>query len=233
MKILLYGSDNAKILEKLLEIKQKFSRDQIYELFGEIEIKEIKQYLQAVSMFGGDELLCIRVNKKTDISDDILNLLKDDINKHILIVLSENLPKNSKLFKFFNDVFQFVADEKEKVFPFLEVLSKKQSLAIRNYYKLITEKNDPVYINSMLFYQFKNILHARHHTETFAQVNPFVKSKLNFVINNFSDLECVNIIREIYSVDIKLKTTSLNSEILVLNLILKIINGNLDTAKYV
>ncbi len=233
MRILLYGNDNVGILEKLLEIKQKYTKGQIYELFGEVEVSDINQYLQATSMFGSDELICLRVNKKTELSDEILDLIKNETNKNILVVLFENLPKNSKLFKYFNEVFQLVADEKEKIFPFLDTLSKKQTLAVRNYYKLITEKNDPIYINSMLFYQFKNILHARYNTETFEQVNPFVKSKLNFVRNNFTDIECVNIIRDIYEVDIKLKSTSLSSEVLVLNLILKIINGNLNTAQYV
>ena len=225
MKILLYGTDNVKIFEKLVEIKQKYKKEQTYELTGEVGVDDLRQYLQGLSMFGSDELICFQVSKKTEITDSILDLLTDEISKNLVIVLYENLPKNSKLLKYFDQTYQFVADEKEKVFPLLDAISKKQSLvSVQNYYKLIFQKNDPIYINSMLFYQFKNILHARFKSNTFELINPFVKSRLSFVMNNFSDTECVNIIKEIYAVDLRLKTTSINDEVLVLNLILKIAN---------
>jgi len=233
MKILLYGN-NANVVGKSLEIKHQYKKEQVYELVGEIGTDEIEQYLTSVNMFGTDELLYWRVNKKTEISDKILKLIKGKITKNLLVVLSENLPKNSKFFKYFDKSEQFIADEKEKIFPLLEAISNKNPLlSVKLFYKLINQKNDPVYINSMLFYQFKNILHVRFDTETIKSINPYVKSKLTLVKNNFSDTECVKIISEIYAVDLKLKTTSIDSEVVVLNLILKIVNGKLNVAQYV
>ena len=234
MRTLLYGTDGTKIVSRLLEIKEKYPKEQIYEISGVITTDEINLYLQSYSMFGTDELLVWRVSKKTEITDDILKLIAEDISKDLVVMLSENLPKNSKLFKYFGQVQQFVLDEKEKVFSLLDAISRKQSqLSIKNYYKLINEKNDPIYINSMLFYQFKNILHAKFNSETYRSINPFVKQRLSSAINNFSNNECVNIIEEIYITDLKLKTTSIDNEILVLNLILKVVNGNLSPAQYV
>ena len=234
MRTLLYGTDGTKIVSRLLEIKGKYPKEQIYEISGVITIDEINLYLQSYSMFGTNELLVWRVSKKTEITDDILKLIAEDISKNLVVMLSENLPKNSKLFKYFGQVQQFILDEKEKVFSLLDVISRKQSqLSIKNYYKLINEKNDPIYINSMLFYQFKNILHAKFNSETYRSMNPFVKQRLISAINNFSNYECVNIIKEIYTIDLKLKTTSIDNEILVLNLILKVVNGNLSSVQYV
>jgi len=234
MRTLLYGTDGTKIVSRLLEIKGKYPKEQIYEISGVITIDEINLYLQSYSMFGTNELLVWRVSKKTEITDDILKLIAEDISKNLVVMLSENLPKNSKLFKYFGQIQQFVLDEKEKVFSLLDVISRKQSqLSIKNYYKLINEKNDPIYINSMLFYQFKNILHAKFNSETYRSMNPFVKQRLISAINNFSNYECVNIIKEIYTIDLKLKTTSIDNEILVLNLILKVVNGNLSSVQYV
>lgn len=231
MKTLLFGTDQVKVLETLVKLKQKYSKEQTYELAGQLSTDDFQQYLQGISMFGLDELICWRVNKKTEINEDILELIKDEVTKNIILVLYENLPKNSKLFKFFDSAQQFVIDEKEKIFPLLDAISqKKTKMCVSIYQKLIKQKNDPIYINSMLFYQFKNIIHARFKTQTFATINPFVKSRLTPSINNFSNLECVNIIKEIYAVDLRLKTTNLNNEVLVLHLILKIVNGNLSSA---
>ena len=65
MKILLYGTDNVKIFEKLVEIKQKYKKEQTYELTGEVGVDDLRQYLQGLSMFGSDELICFQVSKKT------------------------------------------------------------------------------------------------------------------------------------------------------------------------
>jgi len=234
MKTLIYGTDNIKVLDYLSELKKKYKNEQTYNLTGSIDVNDIVEYLQGTSMFASEELICWRPNKKTEITDEILTFIKDPLSKDLIVVVLENLPKNSKLFKFFDQTKQFTGDEKEKVFPLLDTISKKQAkLSVKLYYKLLQQQNDPIYINSMLFYQFKNILHAKFQTETFNLINTFVKSRLGSVVNNFSEDECVNIIKEIYFVDLRLKTSSVDNEVLVLNLILKIINGNLATAQYV
>jgi len=226
MKKIIYGKDLNSILDKFQEIKSNYTPSSISIVEDEVDLDIFSNLFNSLSMFGDNEIVVWKVSDKKYITEDHLKLIKEYNNKDFLLVCFVNLPKNSKILKYFTSLDKFEEKEKTKIFPLLGALTKKNKhLSVNLYYKMLQEGSDPIYINSMFFYQYKNILHGLTDSATYANLNPFVKRNVSSEINMYRLEESVNIINEIYSVDKKLKTTALDNELLVLNLLLKIVNS--------
>lgn len=228
MKKIIYGKNKAKILDAYSREKSKFKEEEVSRLDNEVSVSDLYNLLNSFSLFGDGGLVVWYLDDKKYISDSHLELIKES-RKNILLVLLSNLPKNSKILKVFDVLDKFDNEDPIKIFPLLEQISSKNKKGVVNlYYKMLREGNDPIYINSMIFYQYKNILHFFVQSETYNTLNPYVKRGLSKYVGMYDVLECANIIKEVFVTDKFLKSTNLNNEVLVLNLILKIVNNKLS-----
>jgi len=205
--VLLHGPGIEASRRKLVELKKKFSPDEVVVFEKESAVGEILTNLQSQSLFGGERLVILE-----NPPDDFL-LPTTNYQLPTTVILWFDHEIDTK--KFPKAEIYFFPEAKEvSVFPFLDFLGQKDKRAYLELDKLQRDY-DSQYIITMILYLLRNLV------ATPKGAKDFVKRKNERMRSNFSPEELVNLYKSVLEIDFKIKSGLLEpvqAEFLFVNL---------------
>jgi DNA polymerase III delta subunit len=218
MIYLLHGNDIVSSRKKLEEVKSKYDSTGISVLSAkDLDYSQFPLLFSTVSMF--DEKRLVIVEDKLDSKlFDLNSIVKSDVD--LVIWIGSVLRSNDALIGAVNKVKGKVELFEEKpdlsVFPFLDsVASRRRVVALREYLKLKQEGNDPIYLVTMLVWQFRQIIVPE-------MASGFVKKKVEGFKANFTFEELRRIYYLLLQMDVQLKTGEGVPDVMVEQFIFKV-----------
>jgi DNA polymerase III delta subunit len=218
MIYLLHGSDLTASRKKLISLKEKYAPESVTTLLAkEIEYSNFPLLFSTVLMFGEKQLVV--VEGKLDVK--LVDLEKINKAENDLVVwLGEKLRANDGLIGVVNKVGGKVEvfEEKEdaRIFPFLDaVVMRNRKLALRELVELLNNGAEPIYLNTMLVWQFRQLIVPE-------LASGFVRKKIDQVKGNFTFEELRRIYYSLLQMDVQLKTGEGVPEALVQQFVWKI-----------
>ncbi len=218
MIFLLHGSDVVSSRKKLEELKGKYPPSGMIMLSGrDIDYSQFPMLFSTVSMF--NEKRVVVVEEKIDNRQfDLKAVSNSEVD--LIIWVSTSLRSNdgliSEIVKLSGKVEHFDEKPDLSVFPFLDAVGRRQRvLALREYLKLKEEGQNPIYLVTMLVWQFRQIIVPE-------LASGFVKKKVELFRSNFSFDELRKIYYLLLNIDLQLKTGEGVSEILVEQFVFKV-----------
>ncbi len=218
MIYLLHGNDVVSSRKKLEELRSEYEPTSISVLAAkEIDYAQFPLLFSTMSMF--DEKRVVVVEEKPDPKQLDLNSISTsgvDLIIWVGSVLRSNDALIGAITKAKGKVEVFEEKPDLSVFPFLDaVASRKRIIALREYMKLKAEGNDPIYLVTMLVWQFRQILVPE-------MANGFVKKKVESFKANFSFEELRKIYYLLLQMDVQLKTGDGVAEVMVEQFVYKV-----------
>jgi len=223
---------------KFLEEAETFlDLDNIIILFQEGEIKKEKKLLnflekkaktQKFSILTGQNLKNWVIKKfgKQKIEPDALDLLLDYVGSDLWRMSNEI----EKLRNYRKDKIIKKEDVKLQVKPVIEVdifqtidamAQRRKDSALRLFQKHLENGDSPLYLVSMINYQFRNLLTIKDFVEKCkpygiilkkSGLHPFVVKKSYFQCKQFSQEELKKIYQKIFLIDLEIKTGKLSPD---------------------
>jgi len=223
---------------KFLEEAETFlDLDDIIILFQEGEIKKEKKLLnflekkaktQKFSILTGQNLKNWVIKKfgKQKIEPDALDLLLDYVGSDLWRMSNEI----EKLRNYRKDKIIKKEDVKLQVKPVIEVdifqtidamAQRRKDSALRLFQKHLENGDSPLYLVSMINYQFRNLLTIKDFVEKCkpygiilkkSGLHPFVVKKSYFQCKQFSQEELKKIYQKIFLIDLEIKTGKLSPD---------------------
>jgi len=165
-------------------------------------------------------------NNKAKIETDALNLLVEFVGNDLWQMANEinklsNYKKGSVIKK--EDVETLVRPKTENdIFKTIEALaSKDKKQALNLLHKHLEKGDSPLYLLSMIAFQFRNLLIVKQLLESAkpygamakkSGLHPFVFQKSYYICNKFSLLELKKIYHKIFETDLNIKTGKIEPE---------------------
>lgn len=187
------------------------AKDLDYGAFGDLFI--------SVSMFGEKQL--VLVEGKIDSKQvDWEKIVGESASSDLLIWIDQQLRSNDSLItkiKELAGVVEFFEEEPDSdIFGFLEsVATRNRKSALNELQVLFDAQKDPIYIQTMLVWQFRNILVPD-------LAKGYVQQKAQKHRANFSDDELLRIYQRLYEMEVALKTGAEMPEVLIEQFVVKI-----------
>ncbi len=218
MIYILHGADVVSSRLRLEQLKSQYSADAIQSLVSkEIDYSQFPLLFSTVSMFGDKQ--AVVVEGKLDAKQfDGKKLASSDVD--LIVWMGEKLRANDGLMQLAKDLKGEVELFDEKVdltiFPFLDaVVSRNRKLALMEYLRLIKAKQEPIYLLTMLVWQFRNVIVPEN-------ASGFVQKKAMEAKNKFSFEELRRIYYQLLQMDVQMKTGEGIPEVLLEQFILKV-----------
>jgi len=185
--------------------------------FSNKKIKEwVKYYYKNEKIFISDEILDYFIE---NYSDDISTII-NEVEKHYLYSDNKNIN-----FNLINNTYN---SKHIKIWNLLDAIGEKNiELSSKLYNNLYSNGISliPILISLNNFYfELLNISHSKS-KNTYGVLNKILQSKINNYKSYYTDTEIMNIILNLRDVDIKIKTSSLNEQILFSSIIIRVCNG--------
>lgn len=202
MIYLLHGADVVSSRKRLEELRLKYSSDSVQTIPAkEIDYSQFPLLFSTVSMF--DEKRVVIVEGKLDTKQfDGKMIAGSDVD--LIIWIGEKLRANDGLLSLMKEVKGSVEFFDEKVdltvFPFLDaVVSRNRKVALTEYLKLSKSGSEPIYLMTMLVWQFRNLLVPEN-------ASGFVQKKAFEAKKRFTFEELRRIYYQLLQMDIAMKT---------------------------
>lgn len=166
-----------------------------------IDYKSFPLLFSTVSMFG-DKSLVVVEGKLDGKQVDLSKLMSSEVD--LVVWVGEKLRANDSLLttiiKLKGSVEVFDEKIDARIFPFLDAVSQRnRKAALRELSALFSSGSDPIYITTMLVWQFRQIIAPE-------MASGFVKKKVEMVKKNFSFEELRRIYYQLLQTDVALKT---------------------------
>lgn len=218
MIYVIHGVDVVASRKRLGELRGEYSADDI-QIFSakEIEYSQFPLLFSTMSMFG--EKRAVIVEGKLDSKEvDVASVMKSDVD--LIVWVGEKLRANDGLLTMVKEAkgqVDFFEDKVDlTIFPFLDaVASRNRRAALTEYMKLLKSKSEPIYLLTMLVWQFRNIIVPEN-------ASGFVQKKAMDAKNRFSFDELRKIYYQLLQMDVAMKTGDGVPEVLLEQLILKV-----------
>lgn len=225
MLFLLHGSDISSSREALLGIKKNYSPDSITTFAAEkFDSDELKRVSETPSMFSDRRLVVIEGKLPT--TGYPLPIIPPTTD--LIFWIGEELKSSNKLVKLVRDSGGQVRLFRERtpthVFGFLDALAyKNKKKAFLELHRLLDQGEAPLYLLTMIVWQVRNLLSVKvSRGRGFKGMNPYVLKKSQNQAKNFEEESLVEVFRDLLDAEVKLKTTPLNSALILDQLVSKI-----------
>jgi DNA polymerase III delta subunit len=220
MIYLLHGGDQVSSRKKLEKIRSGYDRSNI-EVFNakDIDYPVFALQFSTISMFDNKRLIV--VEGKIDPSQlDLGKIASSQNDVDLLIWIDSQLRSNDSLVtqvtKYAGTVELYEEKPDIVIFPFLDAVAKRNRIAaMKEYSSLLESDQDPIYIHTMLVWQFRMLLAPE-------KASGFVKKKVAEFSRNFSFDELRKIYYLLLQIEIQLKTGEGIPHVLLEQFILKI-----------
>lgn len=218
MIYLLHGNDVVSSRKKLEELRSGYEATAVTVLTAkEIDYAQFPLHFSTMSMFD-DKRLVVVEDKLDPKQVDLASIAGSGVD--LVVWIGSVLRSNDALIGAINKVKGKVEVFEEKpdlsVFPFLDaVASRKRIIALREYMKLKAEGSDPIYLVTMLVWQFRQILVSE-------LASGFVKKKVEMFKANFTFEELRKIYYLLLQMDVQLKTGEGVAEVMVEQFVYKV-----------
>jgi DNA polymerase III delta subunit len=202
MIYLIHGNDIVSSRERLIGLKKSFIGGTINSLVAkEIDYKQFPILFMTDSLFGEKQYVVVE-GKLDHSAFDWKSVTGNDVD--LVIWVGEKLRANDGLIKTVNEnkgkveVFEEKIDS--NIFPFLDaVVSKKRKNTFMEFQRLLDSGSDPIYIHTMLVWQFRMLLAPE-------LASGFVRKKVDAVLSNFEYEELRKIYYMLLLIEVQLKT---------------------------
>jgi len=202
MIYLLHGNDIVSSRERLGVLRKSFVGGSITTLVSkDIDYQQFPMLFSTSSLFGDKQYVI--VEGKIDHSEiDFKKVFESDVD--LVIWVGEKVRANDGLIKVINELKGKVEifDEKidSNIFPFLDAVAlKKRKNALIEYHRLLDSGSDPIYIHTMLVWQFRMLLVPD-------LASGFVRKKIDQVVGSFEFEELRKIYYMLLLLEVQLKT---------------------------
>ncbi len=236
MIFFLYGKNDIKIREEIDKIKSSQNYNEVIRLSAEeIEIDKFAESITNPSLFGHKILVILEsyAGKNEDLLTYVKVSRKASPKTDIAMALHKDLRENSKILKEIKAVKsekpEFTTrsgtisarakiikpkeEKNSKIFDFIDSVYSKNRARSYSLLEEISGDGEEIFrIHSLLMYQLRNLLRAKHSAKT--TVPPFVKRKLARQAGNFSEKRLLELCSFIYHKDIEMKTGKIPHNIL-------------------
>jgi DNA polymerase III delta subunit len=202
MIYLLHGGDLVESRKRLSVLRHGYLDSDVRVLEGKsLDYSAFPLLFSTVSLFEGKSLVV--VEGKIDVKlFDLARISKSDVD--LVVWVGEKVRANDSLLtvvgKIGGKVELFEEKVDDRIFPFLDaIVSRNRKVALRELSSLFRDGRDPIYITTMLVWQFRNILAPE-------LTSGFVRKKVDMVKKNFSFDELRKIYYLLLTSDVQLKT---------------------------
>lgn len=227
MLILLHGENVSSSREALIDLKRNYSPDSV-SVFDTKKFDEDKfaRVCETPSMFAERRLVVVEGKPPTI---QPFSHLAMSSSTDVVFWLGEQLKSSNKLFKLVKDldgqVRHFRPTIPKHVFGFLDALGyKNKKKALLELHRLLEQGESPVYLLTMIVWQVRNLLKVKSEKLKVKGFHPYVLRKLRSQVNNFEEEELVGIFRGLLDTEVNLKTTQLDPELVLDQLVNSIAN---------
>lgn len=185
--IIIHGNGLSAISQKISLVKKNFDKLSVIELSGKsAQFEKTLAELSTPSLFANERLVILE-----DI-DEKLNFEKLPTDDSLTIILrfSKALPKTSAVFKTTAqakpEIILFSEEQETNIFPFLDKLSDKNTLAMREVDQLLDEFGGQ-YLLTMIFYMLRRLVVSPQKLPSFV-AQKIAKQKRNFPNEKINEL---------------------------------------------
>lgn len=210
--ILLHGSHQVAVVNKLTEIKKNFDSLSITEMSD-----SFNSQISSGSLFSQNRLVIL---ENPDLKSVEKALNESDPNLTIVLKFSKSLEKSSPILKKLSDtkveIFVFNDIEQNTIFPFLDMLGSKSKSSLKEFeknYNLFAAQ----YLLTMLAYFLRRMIQKPKSTSS------FMLQKLESQKKNFPKDKIRLLYKEIIETDFKIKQGLIDEKLGMTILINKII----------
>ncbi len=223
--------ENVKNLETQKDIIIIFEEDKVdsrLKIFKELK-KNVKtqdfEYLSGVNLskWLNSELVKLNIKMNLQAQNLLLNFVGNDLwqlhNEVIKLssyVSSEALAKEDKVIT--SDIVKLLVKPKidNDIFITIEALAQKnKKLALDLIHKHIESGDHPLYLLSMIAYQFRTLLILKESGGKKTGLHPFVVQKTLPLCGKFTFLELKNIYQKIFEIDTDIKIGKIDAELAI------------------
>ncbi|MBN1162845.1 hypothetical protein JXA34_03845 [Patescibacteria group bacterium] len=233
MIYIVHGDDISTSRSLVVNQQKKLGIETKQEIdLTEIEPRDFKNLVTQTNLFGQKELILVDISKvDTARADKCIAILKDAVSDNSIVLLTnKSLPKSNTFIKNATTlnakIIHTQIEPKGNIFDFADsVFYKNRTKAYRELAHLISDRSDEFHIFSILYYNLKNIAHAKHNSPAFESLKPFQKNKFQNQAQLFSDQALLEIFRTFYQNDKMVKIGELTPDILITRSIEKVLNS--------
>lgn len=198
--LLLHGPGLINSRKKLVDIKSKYSPEDITTFSGNFRVEDLMGNISTVSLFSSDRLVVVE-----NPSDALADLSLDLPDGVTLVFWSDHEISSTKpILKLIKEqkgeALLFPASKETSVFPLLDALGNKDKSAFVLLEQLKIEKVDFQYIVTMILYLLRTLVSPND------KAPAFVKSKLQKQQQNFNKEKVTEIYKFVLETDFKLKS---------------------------
>ncbi len=198
--VVLHGPGKTGSRNKLLEIKQKYTDENVVVLPGGVTEMELKSALNTDSLFSEERLVIIE-NPSESFK---LEGLSGAEGVTLVIWLDKDLDARKSLFKslkeFGAQLLNFPEAKEMSVFPFLDNLADGKKEAFLELKKLNEAGYDSQYYITMIFYMLRSLVATPKNAPS------FVKQKLSRQRGRFSESDLTELYKFVLETDFKIKS---------------------------
>jgi DNA polymerase III delta subunit len=218
MIYVIHGTDIVASRKRLSELRGVYSPDAVQSLISkDIVYSQFSLLFSTMSMFGEKRVVVVE-GKLDGKLVDVQQIVNSDVD--LVVWVGEKLRANDGLLTLVKDAKGQVDYFEEKadltIFPFLDaVVSRNRRAALVEYMKLMKLKSEPIYLLTMLVWQFRNLIVPEN-------ASGFVQKKALEAKNRFTFEELRKIYYQLLQMDIAMKTGSGVPEVLLEQFILKV-----------
>lgn len=226
MLFLLHGSDTSSSRQALLDLKKNYTPDSINVFDAKnFDPHELVRVCETPAMLSDRRLVILEGKFSLSTVNDQLSTVPPTTD--LVFWTEEELKPSSKLVKLVRDSGGQIRLFKEKipkhVFGFLDALGyKNKKKAFLELHRLLDQGDAPLYLLTMIVWQVRNLLRTQSAKGKVQSLHPYVFRKLKQQVKNFTADELSEIFRILLDAEVKLKTSRLDSVLILDQLVDKI-----------
>jgi len=217
MIFLIHGADVVLSRKRLEEIRYKYPDGVTSLVSKDVDYDQLPLLFSTISMFEGNRVVVVEGkldNKRLDAK------MFDGTDVDLVVWVGEKLRANDGLISSVKElkgsIEFFDAKVDITIFPFLDAISARQrKSALSEYLKLQKTGSEPIYILTMLVWQFRNVIVPEN-------ASGFVQKKALEAKKNFTFEELRRVYYQLLQMDIQMKTGEGIPEVLLDQFIFKV-----------
>lgn len=217
MIFLIHGADVVLSRKRLEEIRYKYPDGVTSLVSKDVDYDQLPLLFSTISMFEGNRVVVVEGkldNKRLDAK------MFDGTDVDLVVWVGEKLRANDGLISLVKELKGslefFDAKVDITIFPFLDAISARQrKSALSEYLKLQKTGSEPIYILTMLVWQFRNVIVPEN-------ASGFVQKKALEAKKNFTFEELRRVYYQLLQMDIQMKTGEGIPEVLLDQFIFKV-----------
>lgn len=210
----------AAVRGRMTEIAMGYQVSAVIRLsVKDLDYASFGDYFNSFSMFSEQQLVILEGKPDAKLMPwEMITQPKSSAD--LLILLEQQLRSNDSLIqkvKANQGVVELFEEAPDKdIFKFLDaVVARNRKVALEEYRALLAQDKEPIYIHTMLVWQFRHVL-----VPELAQ--GFVMQKAQSASQNFTEEELFKIYQRLYELEVQLKSGAEMPEVLIEQLVVKI-----------